>query len=376
MYYMCGGNVCRLPYLGQRYDAETFAKLNALLATNKIEWGEKKLFPAPRLTLCKSPLTRKKINAARYEQESKGKETVFIDGVAYFVGMPLIAYDNDKTRGIVNSHHYILVDANEGGAVVLRNQHVEQTVRVPDASISKLFRYGWCDTVARVQGGALDFPYNIVDLASMNRNDLYTAVSRTTRWEYIGVDVDTSRKEYLPASYPFQCRELDPASDIQEHVIYEKRFVAPDYDAGARFYIGRTNNEEKREEQHKQKPISKEMAEALARPHVTNVIARWVCTKHQIDTLETEMIRAALLAGDDLRNKKKVKGIKPTEPVAVVKHTVVITNYPILDDTTRQSYHIRWGKQKKEFRYARCGKEAAYKKAEAFRNNLIKEMLL
>jgi hypothetical protein len=285
--------------------------------------------------------------------------------------MPLIAYNNDL--GIVNSHHFLLTKFNDDGTCTVENQYKVQRVRVPDAKMKSLFRYGWCDTIARVQGGALSQPYNIVDIQHMTRNDLYTAVSRTTKWEYIGVDIRKHQSEYLPVEYPFVCRTIEPRKkEVAEGVIYEKRFT----ENGKLFYIGRTNDEEKREAEHKRNPTSPEMAEALGKPYTTTVVARYMCTTKQLDKLETEMIRRALRNGEDLLNKKKVAVAKREEKKPTVVHTVVITKYPITDDTDRQELRIRFGKETKKFRYASCGLEEAMKKAKAFQAALIKELLV
>jgi len=375
MWYLCGGNRCRLPYMGGRYDAETYAKLNTLLETGVMDWGEKKLWDAPRTTLCKQPITRIHVNAARYAIERKGKDTWRVENKEYYAGMPLIAYSTNDSIGIENSQHYNIISFERAG-VKVSNQKTGKVALVPDARMDELFRYGWCDTIARVQGGELSHEYNIVDLGTMDRNDLYTAVSRTTKWDYIGVDPSTTRAVYPPATYPFVCRMLGAKEAVKPGVIYEKRWVAPDPEAGKLFYIGRTGHEEKRKKQHIAKPTSKVMAAALARPHETITIKECLSTKRQLDALETEAIRDAIMRGETLLNKKKVKGIKRAEPVAVIKHTVIVTKYPILDDIAKQRLNIRWGKEKKVFGYARCGKEAAMRKAEEFRNNLIKELLL
>jgi hypothetical protein len=365
MYYMTGGNRCRLQYLGARYDSETKVKLDTLLRTNTIEWGDKKLWPAARMTLCKLPTTRLRVNKQRFETESKGKELFTVDGCDWFEGMPIIAYSNDKKLNIVNSNHYVVVKQQEGYVLVSNSVGIS---KIPDKSMNKLFRYGWCDTIPRVQCGEIDYPYNIVDIEHMNRNDLNTAVSRTTKWEYIGVDTELNRTKYLPVKYDFQCRLIEPKSEIEECVIYEKRD-----EKGKLFYIGRTNNEVAREEQHKRKPTNKDMEAALAKPYTTTVVARWICTPKQIDQLETTMIHDALARGEDLLNKKKVK---TPEVKQTITHQVIITKYPIHDDVTKKRLYIKWGKKSKEWGYARCGRPAAYAKAEEFQRELQHSMLL
>src|SRR6185312_8263034 len=99
------------------------------------------------------------------------------------------------------------------------------------------------------------------------------------------------------------------------------------------------------------------------------------CTKKQIDQLETELIRAAVLRGEELLNKRKVAVAKKTEST-VIKHEVIVTRYDIHDDEKTKRLRIRWNKNVKEFGYARCGREAAMKKAEEFREELRKQMVL
>ena len=196
-YYLCGGARCRLPYLGHRYDEEAFIKLTTLLRTNKVEC-DKKLWPSARMTLCKLPATRHRINQERFK-EAVGDKFKLDDGSQWFVGMPLIAYANNRKLGIVNSHHYTLAKEGSRG-LECKNSATDAVVCVPDALMTKLFRYGWCDTVQRVQGGELPYQYNIVDVAHMNRNDLYTALSRCTKWADIGLESTALLPAYLPAS--------------------------------------------------------------------------------------------------------------------------------------------------------------------------------
>ena len=167
----------------------------------------------------------------------------------------------------------------------------------------------------------------------------------------------------------FTCREIEPNNDVIDGIIYEKRDVN-----GKLFYVGRTKDLEAREKGHKRKPTNKDMAAQLALPGNTTIpIAEWKCTKRQIDSLETEMIQAAVARGENLLNKKKM--FKPEEKQIIV-HTVITTKYPIVDNPTQGKLVIRYGQKAKEFKYKRCGIDAAMVKAKEFQAELISTMLL
>ena len=202
--------------------------------------------------------------------------------------------------------------------------------------------------------------YNIVEIEKMSMNELNTAIGRTRDWSFIGVNPSKNREKYEQVRYPHTCRMLEPKNDISEAFIYEKRFT-PSQEL---FYIGRTNNEAKREADHKINPTNKDMAAALLRLHETKTVARWWATPKQIDQLETEMIVAAIKRGETLLNKKKVK-IQEVKKVTPIVHTVIQTRFTILEDEAQSRYRVKarandGADLSKTFRWTRCGKETAY----------------
>ena len=343
------------------------------------------------MTLCLTPAMRKKVNKEAFAHHSIGKTiTKVLSGkeTPYYVGMPLIARENIKKKGgqIVNSEKFTLMKIDEKGAL-LRNDSrqddgKEVLVTVPTARLNDTFRYGWCETIARWQGGELDFLYNIVQVALMTYNDLYTALSRTRKWEYVCFNSDESRgKVFEHVKYPFKCRQLEYTQRIEEGFIYEKRFTADNElgKAGQLFYIGRTIDEKKREEQHKRKATNDDMKLALAQPHETKTVVTCRATSRQLDDLESRMIVQAIERGETLLNKKKTKvalAAVEKKKVATVVATIVQTRFNIHTDVKNRRHRIRWvdhkGKRHDEaFRWSHlCTQEEALVRAQAFQKEL------
>ena len=60
----------------------------------------------------------------------------------------------------------------------------------------KKFNLAFCMTAHKYQGAEIDQHYNIFDTEAMNKKQLYTALSRTTKFEYIHAENLKSKCEY------------------------------------------------------------------------------------------------------------------------------------------------------------------------------------
>lgn len=97
----------------------------------------------------------------------------------------------------------------------------------------------FCSTVYKYQGADIDEPYNIYNVNRMNIKQLYTALSRTTKLEYIHPDNKSLCKRYLPRSQPvMEVVNSYFNSDYNKGKIYKITFVKND-----RCYIGSTCQE-------------------------------------------------------------------------------------------------------------------------------------
>jgi hypothetical protein len=319
------------------------------------------------MTLCVTDRRRTQVNEEAYKEFSKEKK---IERLKLYVGMPVIAVDNMKKRGICNSHQFTVANFDSNTEIALYNKDTKKNVTVPDTMFYKLFRWGWCETVRRWQGDEIDYEYNIVETDRMSRNDLNSAIGRTKSWDHIGVDPKERKSAYTWVNYKQSCVKLKTNNDMEEGWVYRW-----DDEKGKTFYIGRTTDLVAREAQHRAKPTNPEMAEALKHNCTMVVVEHWLCTPEQLDGRETRLIHDAQLNGTELLNiyKKQVEVLKEKTEV---KHTVVITRFNIYDDMNKKRLRIRWvegGKEhSRERRYDTRPYDAAYKEMETIRSELIK----
>lgn len=99
----------------------------------------------------------------------------------------------------------------------------------------KTFIIGFCNTVYKFQGCDIEEHYNIFDVEKIDKKMLYTALSRTTKFQYIHLDNKMLNKYYFIRKQPK--REIVNSyfnSDYLNGRIYEIKF-----DEGF-YYVGST----------------------------------------------------------------------------------------------------------------------------------------
>ena len=81
----------------------------------------------------------------------------------------------------------------------------------------------FCCTVYKYQGGTIERPYNIYDANQMDREQMYTALSRTTKLEYIRID-KPARYYCKPKEYPSVVANSYFNDDYHNGQVYEISF--------------------------------------------------------------------------------------------------------------------------------------------------------
>ena len=104
--------------------------------------------------------------------------------------MPALATQNLKDRRIFNTMEFII----EG---IKDNQFKTNNEWFDKKEVSENFIPSFCITVYKYQGADINEPYNIHDVNRMDKKQLYTALSRTTKFEYIHVKLPHMRKIYF-----------------------------------------------------------------------------------------------------------------------------------------------------------------------------------
>ena len=92
--------------------------------------------------------------------------------------MPVLATQNMKDKGIFNTMEFVIED-------ISNNQFKINIEWFDKKEFSENFIPSFCVTVDKYQGAEINEPYNIYDVNRMDKKQLYTAQSRTTKFEYI-----------------------------------------------------------------------------------------------------------------------------------------------------------------------------------------------
>ena len=236
----------------------------------------------------------------------------------------------------------------------------------------RCFIPSYCITVSKYQGDKIDFHYNIFDTEKMSANELYTALSRTTRFEYIHLESQKLRKEYFFHDY-----------DDEENTIYNAR--KNKYSEGKiyvvkyneKYYIGSTteNKIETRLSEHikcKQSPLFGAVGAEISL--LTSVS---VYNRQELEEIEAVWIHRYIKehGKDKMLNKNYCKSgdiiIKPrVEIKKVIKHKYKIEDYP------KQGYfRIKWMDERKSKqiirRYNPENKEEKLNEMKAKQNELL-----
>ena len=104
---------------------------------------------------------------------------------------PVICIDNMKDRGMFNSQQFTVKSIDINSVTIKEN---DQKFSMDD--FRKKFNLAFCITVYKYQGAEIDQHYNILDTEAMNKKQLYTALTRTTKFECIHAENLKSKYTY------------------------------------------------------------------------------------------------------------------------------------------------------------------------------------
>ena len=228
-----------------RYDKKTYETLSVFLKTGRVTNTFSKIIECDT-NICFSNHTRARVNKERANNFIVGVKTLVIEmrfknpkvKELYKVcaGMPVICTANIKEMHMYNSEQYTIEDMDSQTVTVnkMKFKHDE---------FKQWFTLAFCITVYRYQGDKIDTHYNIYDADRMDKRQLYTSMSRTTKFEYIHVDKLNeqywikTKKDIIQRSVKF--------TEYKTGKIYRIKFE------NGKFYIGSTKNTiEKRLEEH------------------------------------------------------------------------------------------------------------------------------
>jgi len=391
-------NHLQLQYIeGQsRYDKKLFDELEHLKANQMLSaaWKSQLKVKMLPLNICRTNATRNEVNKRCFEHFSKGKTLITVNDVDYYVKMPLICYESIKKLKIYNSERYCLMSINKTAATMSIAKYKDcktisdTLVELPLSKISH-FEYGFCTTMYKWQGETINEPYNVYDIgcSKMTLNELYTAISRATKFENVHLQMSASELgnrvfEIAKPPIPSIMLKYTRPTTLKGRVYKIFKEGNP-----TEFYVGSTPETlDIRLAQHFDKPVNQKMEEFLKTTDKDNVkielLEETMLCKNdsssgrhnhrELELLEIEWIKAL---NPPLNVLHKVKA--PKKPVKIeIKQERIITRFKVIDNEKMKAYCITFsepGKQyctKKVFRYKK-DKPAALAKAQAFRQQLI-----
>lgn len=207
----------RLPYRphAARFDPAMKSALDRFQTHGTLDAPVWQLEDAPDTVeryVCYTNATRQRINAKALHTWAETCGALLEEGQGHVPwlarSMPLMVYHGtDVQLELLKTQVWVVQDIVGHGAateVVLEGPlDWDAGLMEPDArtltlslkQVGALFDYPWCVTAHKIQSGRIRQPYAILDAALMNRNTLYTALSRGTRAADIWIPgVDASHR--------------------------------------------------------------------------------------------------------------------------------------------------------------------------------------
>lgn len=371
-----------------RYDKITYEMLETFLRNGKITKYIEPINKEFNKNICYLNSTRIKVNTDCCDTFVKGKqyeEVNFLyngkrEKYKVCLGMPVMATQNIKDKEIFNTMSFKI------------NDMIEDTFCVEDNWFSKEefaenFIPSFCLTVYKYQGADINEPYNIHDINRMDKKQLYTALSRTRKFEFIHLDFKSRNNVYKIRSQPrLELVNAKFNSLYKDGKIYEVTF-----DNG-RVYVGSTCDLlEKRLDQHKKDAKSQVYKNKKHKPEIHLIIDAPSRDKKALEAVEKKYIEEyALKYGDKLINKKCNPNKKQDKKERDIQYQIdtekelrerikqLEDKIEIKDDGKCFYYDVKiHGKRiYSKTRYNECSKDEALDKIQNKKDEKIKELTL
>ena len=185
-----------------RYDKQTHTMLDKFLKYGKVSAYFQ---PIEKLykNICYLNSTRVRINTECCDQFVKGKRYETIDfkyngkkeTYKVCLNMPLLAIQNIKDKKIFNTMEFTIEEI-QNNRFKVNNEWYDKK------EFSESFIPSFCVTVYKYQGADIDEHYNVHDVNRMDKKQLYTALSRTTKFEYIHINNKELNNKYFNRRQP------------------------------------------------------------------------------------------------------------------------------------------------------------------------------
>ena len=376
-----------------RYDKATNKMLNTFLKHGKVAAH---FDPTGYYykNICFLNATRKKVNQNCCDRFSMGKtcEAVMFTyngGKELYkvsVGMPFIATTNLKDDGVFNMMEFNLEDMRRKSELEFKIAGKWYGIGV----FANSFIPAFCVTVYKYQGADIDEAYNIHDVKYMDKKQLYTALSRTTKLEHIHLDnCDLNRRYHVRRQSEEEIAKS--ASDLKYNngKIYKIVF------SNGKIYVGSTCDDLKtRLKWHLADNKSAVHINSIFKPKIELIVKAPCYDKKTLEAIETKWIEwFAADYGSNLLNKRGNKSRRKSQRKTVVHEAAIETDKQLIQRVEelegkiiiRDRPDIRcWlfdtvvdGKRRKTMaRYNKVSKDEAFQRLSAKKQKLIKELTI
>ena len=367
-----------------RYDKKTHTILDSFLEKGKLAKNftpiDKKLYK----NICYLNKTRIEVNKRccdKFAEDKEYEEVVFKyndkhEEYKVCVGMPVMATENLKDHEIFNTMEFLVESISEDTFEIDGQQFDLKT-------FSQSFIPSFCVTVHKYQGADINEPYNIFDVEKMDKKLLYTALSRTTKYNYICLDNSKLNTKYVNRKMPFL--ELTNAkfnSLYSEGKIY--KILVDD-----KIYVGSTCEDlETRLSRHLKDRKSQIYKYRKKKPQIELIVKAPTNDKKSLEKIENAYIEDYAVKYGVLLLNAKANPLKPKKvqfKVQIEKQSQLEERIAKLDDKIKIKDNekdkflyfdnIILGKRYKTMaRYAQNEKEAALEQISEKKRLLIEEL--
>ena len=197
--WLCDSRRCELTEM-KRYDKKLWDASEKVYNNNHTPAEMVKRVPVEEMSqghnISYTNRTRQEVNEAVNEFMTKDKDYTLLEhadesdkypqDVRAYVGMPLIARKNGEDT--VNNEAFTLTDMEEGTVTAVSKRDGEvNSVNIALEDFHKTFLMAYCVTCHKSQGDTIDGHIIIHDWRMMTRELKYTAITRTTKHEYVRI---------------------------------------------------------------------------------------------------------------------------------------------------------------------------------------------
>ena len=318
-----------------RYDKQTHEILSKFLIHGKVSYHFDLIDQKYYKNICYLNKTRIEVNTKCCDNYAEGKQYEIVkfkynnkaETYKVCIGMPVLATTNIKDKEIFNTMEFTIEDIKDDRTDdrrSIRNFKIND-IWFDIKTFSESFIPSFCVTVYKYQGADINEPYNIYDVNKMDKKQLYTALSRTTKLEYIHLNNKEVNNKYVNRRQPLlELMNAKFNSLYKNGKIYQVTFD------DEKIYVGLTCEElETRLSWHLTNPQSQVYKNKNKNPIIALIVNAPSGDKKSLEKVENEHIYDfSKIYGKNLINIKANPNIKPKK----IEYQVSIENQQQLEE--------------------------------------------